>query len=64
MNETITDMSNLYDNAFKDGVDFCIKVLQTYGEDSEEVNSFYSEAIQHIKECYCTMMGKITRKGE
>lgn len=64
MDEIITDMSNLYDNAFKDGVDFCIKVLQAYSEDNEEVNSFYSEAIQHIKETYSTMMGNMTRKGE
>ena len=64
MDEIITDMSNLYDSAFKDGVDFCIKVLQAYGEDNEEVNSFYSEAIQNIKETYSTMMGKMTRKGE
>lgn len=64
MDEIIADMSNLYDNAFKDGVNFCIKVLQVYNEDSEEVNSFYSEAIQIIKESYSTMMEKMTRKGE
>lgn len=64
MDEIICDMSNLYDNAFKDGVDFCIKVLQAYGEDNEEVNKFYSEAIQNIKETYCTMMGKMVKKGE
>jgi hypothetical protein len=56
-------MSNLYDSAFKDGVDFCIKVLQAYSEDSEEVSSFYDEAIQHIKETYSTMMGKMTNGG-
>ena len=63
MDEIICDMSNLYDSAFKDGVDFCIKVLQAYSEDSEEVSSFYDEAIQRIKETYSTMMGKMTNGG-
>lgn len=63
MDEIICDMSSLYDSAFKDGVDFCIKVLQAYSEDSEKVSSFYDEAIQHIKETYSTMMGKMTNGG-
>lgn len=63
MDEIICDMSSLYDNAFKDGVDFCVKVLQAYSEDSKKVSSFYDEAIQHIKETYSTMMGKMTNGG-
>lgn len=63
MDEIIGDMSSLYDNAFKDGVDFCIKVLQSYGEDNEEASSFYDEAVLHIKETYITMMGKMTNGG-
>ena len=52
MDEIITDMSNLYDSAFKDGVDFCIKVLQAYGEDNEEVNSFFKAGASGGRSCF------------
>lgn len=56
MDDTVKNLSTLYDNAFKDGVDFCIEVLQSYGNNSDEI-------IQYIKDVYDIMMGKMEKKG-
>ena len=60
--EIYNAISNTYDNAFKDGVNFCIKILQYYDDSEDNVNSFYGEAIQHIKEEYSIMMEKFKNK--
>lgn len=57
MDNTVKNLATLYDNAFKDGVDFCIEVLQSYSGDN-------NNAIQYIKDVYDTMMGKTQKKGD
>lgn len=57
MDNILIGMSTLYDEAFKDGVDFCIEVLQSYSGDN-------NDAAQYIKDVYDTMMGKIQKKGD
>lgn len=56
MDNILIGMSTLYDDAFKDGVDFCIEVLQSCGDNND--------AIQYIKDVYDTMMGKTQKKGD
>lgn len=55
MDNTVKNLATLYDNAFKDGVDFCIQVLQSCDNGDETA--------QYIKEVYDTMMGKMGKKG-
>lgn len=56
MDNTVKNLATLYDDAFKDGVDFCIEVLQSY-DNGDEI-------AQYIKQVYGIMMGKTQKKGD